>query len=152
MSRRLLQIYAGLNVLVAFYNGGRFLSLGIDAVPANAAMALAAQIADPAAGVLDTWYRVLGWFWITVALMLAWIVPRIESHTVWFRLIFIAFASVGMGRLAAVLAHGFSTENTALAIAIELAVPLASIVWQSFVARAAIGAPANIGEPGNFAA
>jgi hypothetical protein len=123
MSRRLLQVFAVVNVLVAFYNGGRFLFLGIDA--------------EPGSGGVDLWYRVLGWFWITSGLMLAWITPRIEVHTAWFRLIFVAFMSVGLGRLAAVAAHGVSAENTVIAIAIEIAVPLACIVWQGFVARAA---------------
>jgi hypothetical protein len=137
MSRRLLQIFAAVNALVAIYNGGRFVLWGIDAVPAVAGLDLVVELAEPARGVLDTWYRVLGWVWVTTGLMLAWITPAIETHTAWFRLIFVGFMCVGIGRLAAVLAHGVSSENTLAAIALEILIPLACIVWQGYVAKEA---------------
>jgi hypothetical protein len=135
MSRRLLQIFAALNALVAIYKGGVFVLCGIDAVPVIAGVDLALQISEAARGILDTWYRVLGWIEVTTGLMLAWITPAIETHTAWFRLIFVSFMCVGVGRLASVLDRGFSTQNTAAAIAIEIAVPLACIAWQRQVTR-----------------
>lgn len=79
----------------------------------------------------------LGWVWVTMGLMLAWITPAIEAHTAWFRLIFVGFMCVGVGRLTAVIAHGVSSENTVAAIALEILIPLACIVWQGFVAKEA---------------
>src|SRR5262245_6773652 len=136
MARRLLQAFAAVNVLIAVYKGGAFVLRGIAAVPAIAGASLE-EIAEPTRSLLDTWYRVLGWIWVTIGFMLAWITPAIERYTAWFRLIFVAFMCVGVGRLAAVLAHGFTSENTAGAIALEILVPSACIVWQGFVARRA---------------
>src|SRR5262245_40038784 len=135
MSKRLLQIFAAVNVVIALWNGGRFVALGIAAVPEIVSAELINQIPAPAWGLLDTWYRVLGWVWVTTGLMLAWITPAIDRHTAWFRFIFVAFMCVGVGRLAAVFDHGFSIENTVPAIALEIAIPLACIVWQTFVAQ-----------------
>jgi hypothetical protein len=140
MSTRLLQIFAALNVVIALYNGGRFVLLGIAAVPGIASADLT-QIAAPAWGLLDTWYRVLGWVWVSTGFMLAWITPAIETHTAWFRCIFVAFMCVGIGRLAAVVDHGVSVENTGPVIAIEIGIPLACIIWQGFVAKEAAVPP-----------
>jgi len=133
MLKRALQIFAALNALIALYNGGKFVVLGIEAVPLPKGLEL--QLAEPVRGLLDTWYRVLGWTWLTTGLMLAWITPKIETQTVWFRLIFVAFMCVGVGRLAAVIAHGFTAENTVLAIALEIAIPAACLVWHAIVVR-----------------
>jgi hypothetical protein len=135
MALRLLQIFAAVNVLIALYNGGRYVVLGIDALPAAPGVDLDVQVGEPARALVDTWYRALGWTWLTLGLMLGWITRSLERHTAWFRLIFVGFMCVGVGRLSAVLAHGFSTENTALAIAIEIAIPTACIVWHSFATR-----------------
>jgi len=136
MSRRLLQIFAAVNALVALYKGGAFVVLGIAAVPSIAGPEIPG-IGESTQSLLDTWYRVLGWVWVSVGLMLAWITPAIETHTAWFRLIFVAFMCVGVGRLSAVAAHGFTSENTLGAIALEILVPSVCIVWQGFVARGA---------------
>lgn len=136
-SRRILQIFLAVNVLLAGYNGGAFVLLGIDAVPLIARAELGGGINEVDRAQLDTWYRVLGWNWVCVGLMLAWIIPSIERHTAWFRFIMIAFMGVGVGRVSAVLAYGFSERNPAYAIGLEILVPLACIVWQSRVAAKA---------------
>jgi hypothetical protein len=136
-SRRFLQLFAGVNVLIACYNGGAFVLLGIDAVPLIARAELGSGVGDPARALLDTWYRVLGWNWVCVGLMLAWVIPAIERHTAWFRFIMVAFMAVGVGRISAVAAFGFSDHNPAYAIAIELLVPTVCIVWQSRVSAQA---------------
>jgi hypothetical protein len=140
ISRRLLQFFVGLNALVAVYNGGAFLLFGIEGVPIVARVELSIPIDaidEPARGVLDTWYRALGWVWLSVGLMLAWILPSVERSTAWFRFIHIAFLCVGIGRLASVLEYGVTRHNPLWAIAIEIVVPLAFIAWQSRVASSA---------------
>jgi len=134
ISKRLLQIFMGLNVLVAIYKGGAFVLLGIDAAPLMAGSDLMIKVAEPVRGLLDFWFRVMGWTWLGVGLMLGWIIPSIERHTAWFRFIMIALMGTGVGNLAAVLASG-SLGDKAIEIVIEITIPLACIAWQTQVAN-----------------
>lgn len=136
-SRRTLQILVGLNALLAVYKGGAFVVLGIDGVSLVAGAEGPLDVAEPARALLDTWVRVLGWNWLAIGLMAGWIVPGIERHTAWFRLIHVGFMAVGVGRLSALVASGPDPSHAAWHILVELAVPLGFIAWQTQVAHAA---------------
>lgn len=85
----------------------------------------------------STWYRVLGWYWFVTGLMLFWITPRVQLRTDWFRFIHISFMAVGVASLVTIAQSGTNAHNRYGAVAFEIGIPCAAILWQWFVARGA---------------
>ena len=84
---------------------------------------------------LDSQFRFMSGWDVGLALIVWWIVPRIESQTGLFRVVCGAVFLGGLGRVAAWHATGAPAVAVMAVTAIELLVP-ALIPWQARVARA----------------
>ena len=83
---------------------------------------------------LDSQFRFMSGWDVGLALVVWWIVPRIESQTVLFRIVCGAVFLGGLGRVAAWHATGAPAVAVMVVTAIELLVPVL-IPWQARVAR-----------------
>jgi len=147
ISLRGLQFVSLISATIAVVGGGTFVLQGADGLatvvgaeyPAlSPLLDRASSAIDPLMKVtFDTWYRALGWYWLTTGLMLFWITPNVQYRTDWFRLIHVAFMAVGIASLLTIIESGPNVHNRYGAVVIELGVPCVLIVWQWFVARAA---------------
>ena len=78
-SYRALQAFAVVSATIAIVGGGTFVLLGIDAVPVVVGTEYphivteleksVQQISETAPVTFDTWYRLLGWYWVSAGLM-----------------------------------------------------------------------------------
>lgn len=134
-----------MSALLAIVGGGSFVLFGVDGVAIAVGteypnlvpeLQKAAASIDSAAKVtFDTWYRALGWYWLSTGLMLLWIIPNIESQGPWFRFVHIGFMAVGVANSVTILDSGLNVHSRYGAVVIELAVPLAFIGWQWSLSR-----------------
>lgn len=83
---------------------------------------------------LDSQFRFMSGWDVGLALIVWWIVPRIESQTALFRIVCGAVFLGGLGRVAAWHVTGAPAVAVMAVTAIELLVP-ALIPWQARVAR-----------------
>jgi Domain of unknown function (DUF4345) len=91
-------------------------------------------IAGAASAKLDSQFRFLSAWDIGLALIVWWIIPRIENQTALFRIVCFAVFLGGVGRVIA-WHHAGSPGMVFLAVtAVELLIP-ALIPWQAYVAR-----------------
>ena len=144
-SYRALQAFAVLSATIAIAGGGTFVLLGIDAVPVVVGTEYphfvteleksVQQISETAPVTFDTWYRLLGWYWVSAGLMLLWITPSIRTSTAWFRFIHVAFMAAGIANALTIYNSGVNIHARYDAVAIELLVPILAIVWQWRVSR-----------------
>jgi hypothetical protein len=133
MSRRLLQVVVSISALNAILGGGAYLVLGVKGL---SLMGVNVSI-DPGAPPwisVDYVFRALAGIWFSLGLMLAYLVPSIEKHTVWFRFACLAVFMMGVGRLLSVATLG-AGSNALIAMALEFVLPPLLVVWQSRVAR-----------------
>jgi hypothetical protein len=89
------------------------------------------QIADPN---LDSQFRFMSGWDVGLAIIVWWIVPRIEKETTLFRIVCLAVFLGGLGRVAAWCLTGAPAVAVMAVTAVELLVP-ALIPWQAYVAR-----------------
>jgi hypothetical protein len=128
MGRRALQITTALLALVPILTG-LITMLGI-------ADPLYASAGVPALPVLDSNLRFFGGVWLGLGLALLWLVPRIESQTVLFRVIWGAIFLGGAGRLLSILVVGSPPIPFVGFTALELIGAPLFIFWQHQVAAA----------------
>ena len=83
---------------------------------------------------LDSQFRFMSGWDVGLAIIVWWIVPRIESQTTLFRIVCFAVFLGGLGRVAAWYFTGAPALAVMAVTAIELLVP-ALIPWQAYVAR-----------------
>ena len=107
--------------------------LGLEGMQLAAQPMPALPAADPGVANLDQLFRALAGLWLVVGLMLVWMIPRIETHAVWFRFACGAMFAMGVGRMASFLAFGEAGPGLVGAAA-ELASPPLLAYWQSRVA------------------
>jgi hypothetical protein len=91
VSLRGLQIVSLVSATIAVIGGGTFVLAGTDGVAMvvgseypslSPLVKQATETIDPTMRVtFDTWYRALGWYWLTTGLMLFWITPKIQYRT-----------------------------------------------------------------------
>ena len=62
--------------------------------------------------------------------MFAYLVPRIEKHTVWFRFVCLSVFLMGIGRLLSVISLGAGT-NPLIGMVLELIFPPLMVIWQA---------------------
>ena len=147
ISLRSLQGVSLISALIAVIGGGTFVLYGTDGLPIvvgfeypslSPSLQQAADAVNPAiSATFDTWYRALGWYWVTTGLMLFWIIPKIQYHSDWFRFIHLGFMAVGIASLITIIESGTNLHNRYGALVFELGIPCALIIWQWFVAKAA---------------
>jgi len=86
-------------------------------------------------------FRALAGIWFALGLMQAWVVPSIEKHSAWFRLICVAIFGMGVGRLLSSTQFVQAEGNSFGAMVAELLWPPLLVLWQRSVARAAASSP-----------
>jgi hypothetical protein len=85
---------------------------------------------------LDSQYRFMSAWDIGLAVIIWWIIPRIEVETTLFRIVSAAVFLGGVGRLLAWTVSGSPGWAFLAVMAVELLVPLL-VPWQAYVARRA---------------
>ncbi|QPF82720.1 DUF4345 domain-containing protein [Bradyrhizobium genosp. L] len=126
MGRRPLQIASALLALVPIVTG-LITMLGISDP-------LYASSGVPALPVLDSNLRFFGGVWLGLGLALLWLVPRIESETVLFRVIWGGIFVGGFGRLLSILVVGAPPIPFIGFTALELIGAPLFVWWQHRVA------------------
>lgn len=132
ISIRGLQIYCVLNVAIAVIGGGSFVLFGIEGLARFTTPDVLQSIRDiegPALSIMDTWYRLLGWYWLVAGLMLLWITPRVQFSGAWFRFIHIGFMAAGIAN-AVLLLSGSNGVASPEALIPEFGIPLLAMFWQ----------------------
>ncbi|KWV60604.1 hypothetical protein AS156_28250 [Bradyrhizobium macuxiense] len=128
MGKRPLQIVTALLALVPVLTG-LITMLGVhDPLYASADI--------PALPVLDSNLRFFGGTWLGLGLAMLWLVPRIESQTVLFRVIWGAIFLGGIGRLLSILLVGAPPLPFIGFTALELIGAPLFVYWQHRVAIA----------------
>jgi uncharacterized protein YjeT (DUF2065 family) len=129
MGRRGLQIATGLLALVPILTG-IITMLGVSDP-------LYASSGVPALPVLDSNLRFFGGVWLGLGLALIWLVPRIESESVLFRVVWGGIFLGGVGRLLSILMVGAPPIPFIGFTALELIGAPLFVYWQHLVAIAA---------------
>lgn len=81
---------------------------------------------------LDSQFRFMSAWYVGLAALIWWIIPRIEREATVFRIVCGAIFLGGIARLVSVPAHGWPQPPMIAGLALELVVP-ALIVWQARV-------------------
>lgn len=132
MSRRGLQVVLAVLALVPFSGGLATMVLGADRFTGGA----------PVPAEIDHALRYLSGFYLGIALLIWYAVPRIERRGLLVVGLTGAIFLGGIARLVSVLDVGAAGPLQYGLIALELALPLV-ILWQRQVARAAAPSPAT---------
>ncbi|MGY3494651.1 DUF4345 domain-containing protein [Bradyrhizobium sp. USDA 4502] len=128
MGRRPLQIATALLALVPILTG-IITMLGVsDPLYASAGV--------PALPVLDSNLRFFGGVWLGLGLALLWLVPRIESESVLFRVVWGGIFLGGIGRLLSMLMVGLPSLPFVGFTALEVIGAPLFVYWQHLVAKA----------------
>ncbi|MCC8946950.1 DUF4345 domain-containing protein [Bradyrhizobium sp. Arg62] len=128
MGRRPLQIATALLALVPILTG-IITMLGVsDPLYASAGV--------PALPVLDSNLRFFGGVWLGLGLALLWLVPRIESESVLFRVVWGGIFLGGIGRLLSMLMVGLPPLPFVGFTALEVIGAPLFVYWQHLVAKA----------------
>ena len=135
MSRRLLQIFVAIAGGIEISGGAVYLLLGLEGMQYIAQPMPELPAGDAGVANLDQLFRALAGIWFVLGLMLFWMIPRIETHSVWFRFACAAMFAMGVGRMASFLAFGEAGPGM-VGAAVELVNPAILAFWQSRVARA----------------
>ncbi|MCP1914827.1 uncharacterized protein YjeT (DUF2065 family) [Bradyrhizobium sp. USDA 4516] len=128
MGRRPLQVATALLALVPILTG-IITMLGVsDPLYASAGV--------PALPVLDSNLRFFGGVWLGLGLALLWLVPRIESESVLFRVVWGGIFLGGIGRLLSMLMVGLPPLPFVGFTALEVIGAPLFVYWQHLVAKA----------------
>lgn len=128
MGRRALQIATALLALVPILTG-IITMLGVSDP-------LYASSGVPALPVLDSNLRFFGGVWLGLGLALLWLVPRIESEGVLFRVVWGGIFLGGIGRLLSMVMVGLPPLPFVGFTALEVIGAPLFVYWQHLVAKA----------------
>ena len=134
VSRRLLQVAAGISCVQALVGGGLYLWRGVAGLSLFTPSPLPVAPGDPTWAVVDYMFRALAGIWFALGLMLAWVIPSIERHSAWFALICVAIFGMGVGRLLSLASFTPAPGNSLGAMVAELVLPAILVLWQRRVA------------------
>jgi len=126
LEKRALQVAVALGCLVPIGGGARGIWLGPQ-------MAGAAGPAD-----LDSHFRYLSGLLLGIGLAYLTAIPRIEQHSLRFRILTAIVVVGGLGRLASLVAVGTPSASMTAALVMELVVTPALALWQHRVARLSV--------------
>ena len=132
MGKRPLQVVTALLGVVPLLTG-LITMLGV-------ADPLYASAGVPALPLLDSNLRFFGGVWLGLGIAILWLVPRIESETALFRMIWGAIFLGGVGRLLSIILVGAPPVPFIGFTALELVGAPLFIYWQHRVAIAAVAA------------
>lgn len=91
---------------------------------------------------IDSQFRFQSGVYVCLALLLWWMIPRIERVTWPFRAVALGLFLGGVGRVISMQQYGTPDGNMFSGMILELAMPL-FVLWQWWVARQAEGARAQ---------
>ena len=128
MGRRALQIATALLALVPILTG-IITMLGVSDP-------LYASSGVPALPVLDSNLRFFGGVWLGLGLALLWLVPRIETESVLFRVVWGGIFLGGIGRLLSMAMVGLPPLPFVGFTALEVIGAPLFVYWQHLVAKA----------------
>jgi hypothetical protein len=134
VSRRKLQIATAILAMVPTVTG--LLGLMGLADPHYADMGL------PANATLDSQLRFYNGVWLGVGLTAFWLLPRIETETTLFRVLWLMIFIGGLGRLMSLILAGMPFAPFIGFTVLEVVGAPLFVLWQSKVAHAARLAPA----------
>jgi len=126
LEKRALQVAVAVGCLVPIGGGARGMWLGPQ-------MAGAAGPAD-----LDSHFRYLSGLLLGIGLAYLTAIPRIEQHSVRFKILTAIVVAGGLGRLASLVAVGTPSLSMTAALAMELLVTPALALWQHRIARLSV--------------
>lgn len=137
MSRKLLQLAVALAALTAIAGGANLLIFGVAGLANVGGTVLTAPSGDLGYANADQLIRAIAGVWLTLGMMFAFMVRRIEKHSVWFRFACGSIFMMGIGRLAS----GVATGDILIPVTMiaEFVQPAVLIYWQSRVASSAAG-------------
>jgi hypothetical protein len=90
----------------------------------------------PAHALLDSNLRFLGGLWLVLGLALFWLIPRVESETTLFRVLWLMVFAGGVGRLLSMALVGLPPWPFVGFTLLEIAGAPLFIAWQARLARA----------------
>jgi hypothetical protein len=135
--KRPLQCVMGLLATVPIGSGLIGVVNGISALPPT----------NPEYGGLDSQFRLTSAVWLSVGLLVCYMIPRIEKHAVLCRFLAVAVFFGGVGRFVSALAVGWTAMPLIAGAPTRVALPVALVLellcvpmlalWQWRVARAA---------------
>lgn len=85
---------------------------------------------------IDNVMRYQSGYYLSLFMLLWWMIPNIEKHTAVFRILIIAIFIGGLGRLASYLTMGQPPVQMMAGMFLELGAPVL-MVWQHLVAKKA---------------
>jgi Domain of unknown function (DUF4345) len=124
MSRRVLQAVILLLSLLPLTFGSLGILFGADRLNSG----------TPVSADLDSQYRFLSAWYLGLAALAWWIVPRIEQQTSLFRILCVAVFLGGIARLLTIQIVGWPQTHFLVVHAAELLFPLL-IVWQARISK-----------------
>lgn len=92
--------------------------------------------ADQVTAPIDSQFRFESAVYVSVAMLIWWIIPRVEQMTVPFRIVTLGLFVGGLGRVLSFSQYGEPLPPMVAGMYLELALPLL-IIWQHFVAKQA---------------
>jgi len=122
--KKSLQIVLAILSLIPLY-------FGITGVLFGAGHWIAAEAVTPA---IDNQYRYLSAFYLSLAFLIWWILPRIETMKTPLRLLVLAIFLGGLARLFSQMSVGTSPLPNIIGTALELGSPIL-ILWQNMIAK-----------------
>ncbi len=122
-----LQIYLGTMSLIVFLYGALQYYYGVQL---GADPNLPPVVNAPA----DNQIRYSGGMFIGLSMMIWWIIPNIEKHTIPLRIICITFLLSGLGRLISLILVGPAMQVQIQAMVMEFTAPLL-LIWQHYAAK-----------------
>jgi len=130
MSKRLLQFINALIAIMTVLLASMSLLFGVESPVYK-------DVIIPAIPVLDSNLRFFGGLGLGIGLMLLWITPRIEKHTVIFRALWICAFLGGIGRIISMATIGFPPKPMIIFTLIEVPLVPILIYWQWKISKAA---------------
>jgi hypothetical protein len=130
--RRALQIALAVMSLIPFYYGIRHTITG-------AALYLPA---DQVTASIDSQFRFQSAYYMSLALIVWWLIPQIERQTFLFRIITATVFAGGLARLYSYYTIGVPTASMVGGMVLELTIPLV-VIWQAMIRTDKPGVPAT---------
>jgi hypothetical protein len=130
MRKKVLQIVLGVLGLIPILTGGLNLIMGASALNLDGA-SFSSDVLNNV--VLDSEIRFFGAIWFGIGIILYWMLPSIEKHTMLLRLMTGGIFLGGIGRLASALLVGIPPNHFIAATTLELIGMPLLVLWQSLI-------------------
>ncbi|MEZ5946357.1 MAG: DUF4345 domain-containing protein [Hyphomonas sp.] len=86
---------------------------------------------------LDNQYRYFSGMYLTMTLLIWYMIPSIEKHGRLMAIVCIGIFVGGLGRVISMMTMGMPSQTQLVAVGIEMVVPVVFFLWQKMVAAKA---------------